>query len=207
MPVDLDLDRVQRAAGKLLGRHPVIGEKAQVPLPRSLETLDVLLDTRQIPIALVREEYLAADDAHVGPHQITLFEERDDLVGITGMLEGTREQVAEAGGHRHERHREPHGGLGGGAQGRVAADRHEIRERRAAGLRPLDQLTERAKRLHHGRVAFALEALAHIARDRNRAAGARARRHDDLNQRRHRAGGSGANAGHRADQRRRRSRT
>jgi len=207
MPVDLDLDRVQRAAGQLLGRHPVVRKQAQVPLPRSLETLDVLLDTRQIPIALVREKYLASDDTHVGPHQIALSEERDDLVGITGMLEGAGEQVAEAGGHRQERHREPHGGLGGGTQGRVAADRHEMRERRAARFRPLDQLTERAKRLQHGRVAFVLQALAHVARDRKRPAGARARRHDDLNQRRHLAGGSGANAGHRADQRRRRSRT
>jgi len=126
MPVDLDLDRVQRATGKLLGRHPVIGEKAQVPLPRSLEALDVLLNTRQIPIALVREEYLASDDAHVGPYQIALSEERDDLVGVVRVLEGAGEEVAEAGRHRHERHREPHGGLGGGAQGRVATDRHEI---------------------------------------------------------------------------------
>ena len=53
-------------------------------MPRSLEALDVLLNTRQIPIALVREEYLASDDAHVGPYQIALSEERDDLVGVVG---------------------------------------------------------------------------------------------------------------------------
>jgi len=185
--VDLDLDGVERTVGELLGRHPIVRKKARVALARPLESLDVLLDARQVSVARMREEHLAPGHAHVGPDQIAAAEERDDLVGLAGMLEGAREEVAEARRHRHEGHRQPDRGRSRGAHRRVAADREEMGEGGAARHRPLDELAQRAKCLHARLVAFPREPLSRVSGDGHRAASARARRHDDLNPGRHRA--------------------
>jgi len=130
-----------------------------------VQLLDAFLDPRHIAVALVREEYLGADDAHVAPHQITAAQELDDLLGLAGMLEGAREQVAEARRYRQEGHGQSDRGLGYRAHRRVPANRDEMRESRGSCPRPLHELAQAAKHLHARRVTFLLESLAHVTRD------------------------------------------
>jgi len=172
-----------------------------------VQLLDALLDLRHIAVALVREENLGAGDADVAPHQIAAAQERDDLLGLAGMLEGAREQVAESRRHRQEGHRQPDRGLGHRAHRRVTADRHEMRERRGGRPRPPHELAQTAKHLHARRVAFLLEPFAHVTSDEEAATIARAGGHDDVNPFRHRWRSGGRSCDRAGDHGRRSSRT
>ena len=106
------------------------------------------------------EEGLAVLEADVRVDELTVLEQADDLLRPARVPERPREQIAEAGGHRQERHGPARGGHRDGALGRVATHRDQEREASRVRRRPALQALETGKDVEPDLPALGGERLA-----------------------------------------------
>jgi len=189
--VGLDANRRQRHVEEDLPGHAVVGEMAPAPLTGLARTvLHRLLHVREEAVAGVTEEHLAARDARVHRPHRPVLERIERGVGLHRHLEGGGEEIAEAGGHRKERHAVAHRRGGRRALRRVAADGDEAREVPGAGGAPRGEIAQALEGPYAHALAAPPELARYPARERGRATFSRARRVDDLDRsgrdRRHR---------------------
>ncbi len=181
--IDFDADRREGSAEQKPARFGVVGKVAPAPrrgLPSS--PFHGFLDfVQQAEASMGEEEPAVGKPPYVDAADLPALEELDDPSRLIPEPEGQGEHVPKPVGNRYEWDRKSHRRGGGGADGGVAADAHEVPELGWACLGPFDQAPEIGEGLNARLVATPAERLLETSGGGSRAPVARPRGEDELN--------------------------